>query len=159
MDQEGQRHIPGNTRELWRCLGHASVLIQKGPLSEWQGSPPPWFPAGQPLSGCGSPGRCRRPKAAGLQLVIPLTQPVSEGDRQSPSLRLFGDVVCLEDTAQASLHGAASTLQFILLGTSSPQTPWQLKPVLLAFSGGGGGGAVQSPANRSMFPPLHLAKM
>lgn len=78
------------------------------------GDPPPWFPAGQPLSGCGSPGGCRRPKAAGLQLVIPLTQHVSEGDRQSPGLRLFGDALCLEDAAQASLHGTTSTLQFLL---------------------------------------------
>lgn len=83
-------------------------------MSEWQGSPPPWFPAGQPLSGCGSPGGRRRPKAAGLQLVLPLTQHVSEGDRQSLSLCLFEDVLCLEDTVQASLHGAPSTLQFIL---------------------------------------------
>lgn len=58
LDQEGQSRVPGNIRELWLCLGHGSVLTQKGLcLSGLE----LFLSAGQPLQGGhGSPGGAER---------------------------------------------------------------------------------------------------
>lgn len=117
LNQEGQSHIPGNTKELWLCLGHGSVLTQKGHCLSGTGV----FLCGSQLVSLEwtwlSRG-CRTVRAAGLQLAIPLTWHVC--DRETG---------CFSVPRRSLSEGHCSSLQ-----PSVPPPPFSVSIVLYTLS-------------------------